>query len=321
MSISDELTVVSIFPGSMSFSYEYKSYHFNPEYRLVSIKLLKYTLMMTKFMENIWYGWLKRPYKLFKSHDHGQGQGIVLLHGLGRSGRVWLEVQKLLENGILPCRVVTYDLLGFGQSPKPTSINYDVDDHAQAVIHQLKQLKGGQPVILVGHSMGSLVAVRVAKLRPDLVKHLVLYEMPLYEGLPKSWHYRTRINLYFKLYDWIIKQNPSFDEVKKRLSERLTTKVVGTDISADTWQPFIKSLKNTIMSQSADTDLPTLTMPADIIYGSRDMLVIKGKVKETLGLDSNLVTTHTIRERHIISKQASAFIVERIDAALKLDSI
>ncbi len=66
------------------------------------------------------------------------------------------------------------------------------------------------------------------------------------------------------------------------------------------------------MQQTASQDLPTLQMPVDIIYGSRDMLVIRGKVVETLGLNSDLVTTHTIRERHILSKQASLFIVERI---------
>lgn len=274
---------------------------------------------MTRLFNRFWHGWLHQPYQLAKTHDFGTGQGVVLLHGIGRTGQVWQEVSKLLKSNMANCRVVSYDLLGFGSSPKPTDIDYDVDDHAKAVINQINKLTGSKPVILVGHSMGSLVAVRVAKLRPNLVKHLVLYEMPLYKGLPKSWHYQTRINLYFRLYEWIIKQNPSFEDVQKRMSERLTTKIVGTDISAETWQPFIKSLKNTIMNQSADKDLPLLSVPADIIYGSRDMLVIKGKVIETLGLNSGLVTTHTVRERHVISKRSSAFIVKRVIAATKRD--
>ena len=82
--------------------------------------------------------------------------------------------------------------------------------------------------------------------------------------------------------------------------------------------PFkIKSLQNTIMQQSAAEDLPTLTMPADIIYGTRDMLVIRGKVDHIYGLDSDLVTMHTISEKHVISTKASKFIANRINAALQ----
>lgn len=272
--------------------------------------------MMLKTLDALWHGQLKQPYRLAKTYDHGTGTAVVLLHGLGRSGKVWQIVTKLLAANSDKCRVVVFDLLGFGASPKPDRLQYTVDDQAAAVIHQLAKLRWSKPVILVGHSMGSLVAVRVARLRPDLVLHVVLYEMPLYEGLPEKWRYKARINVYFRFYEWVTRQNPSFSDVKKRLHERIATRVVGTDITADTWEPFIRSLKNTIMIQTAASDLPKLPMPADIIYGSRDMLVIRGKVREVLGLDSSLVTLHTIRESHVISPQASKFIVDRITTVL-----
>lgn len=273
--------------------------------------------MMRKIFDRLWHDVLKRPYSLSKNYDQGSGQAIVLLHGLGRTGGVWREVTRLLASKKMQCRVVTYDLLGFGTSPKPERIDYSVDDQATAVIHQIEKLRGSKPVIIVGHSMGCLVAVRVAGSRPDLVKHLVLYEMPLYEGLPEKWRYKARINMYFSFYEWVARQNPSFAVAQKRWQQKIATKVVGTDITAETWGPFVKSLKNTIMKQSAAKDLPKLKMPADIIYGSRDMLVIRGKVKEVLGLDSSLVTLHTIKESHVISPQASRFIVERIKSALE----
>ncbi len=272
---------------------------------------------MQKWFDKVWHGKLKRPYRLASTYDVGQGPGVVLLHGLGRSGRVWQKVTELLEADELSCRVVVYDLLGFGASPKPDRIDYTVDDQAQAVIARLEKLHGSKPVAIVGHSMGCLVAVRVAKLRPDLVRHLVLYEMPLYDGLPQKWRYQARINAYFRLYEWISRQNPTFDAAKQRYQQRITAKVVGADLTASSWQPYVKSLKNTIMKQTAAQDLPTLPMPADIIYGSRDMLVIRGKVQQTLGLDSKLVTLHTIKERHVISPAASTFIVSRIKVAMQ----
>ena len=268
--------------------------------------------MMQNWLNDIWHRRFKQPYGLAKTYDRGTGPGIVLLHGIGRTGNVWKRVTEHLQSDVPQARVIAFDLLGFGASPKPDYLQYDVDDHAAAVIASLRKSGIQTPIVLVGHSMGCLVAVRVARLRPDLVKYLVLYEMPLYEGLPTKWHYRTRINAYFKLYDWIARQNPTFDEAKSQVKLRLTRRVVGTDLNADSWQPYVKSLKNTIMKQSAATDLPLLTMPADIIYGTLDLLVIRGKVQQTLGLDSKLVTLHTIKERHVISEQASAFIVECI---------
>lgn len=272
---------------------------------------------MQKWAKNLWHGTLRRPYRLSKTYDSGKGTGVVLLHGIGRSGNVWTELTKLLAKSNPAIRVVAFDLLGFGLSPKPDCIAYDVDDHANSVIAEISALRGSKPVVIVGHSMGCLVAVRVAKRRPDLVRHLVLYEMPMYEGLPEKWRYRARVNTYFRFYEWISKQNPSFTEANRRFKDKIASRTVGSEITAETWQPFIKSLKNTIMKQSAAEDLPQLTMPVDLIYGSRDLFVIRGEVKKVLGLDSKLVTLHTVKERHVISVKASQFIANRVHFALK----
>src|SRR5206468_3745628 len=147
------------------------------------------------------------------------------------------------------------------------------------------QLKPGEPVIIVGHSMGSLVAVRVARLRPDLVKHMVLYEMPLYEGLPEKRMYRVRLNIYKRVYDRIIKYQPTFDKETARLAERLAVRVAGFEIRRASWLAFVRSLQNTILQQSAADDIKKLKVPIDVIYGRFDMLVIRGKPVEVFGND------------------------------------
>ena len=57
-------------------------------------------------------------------------------------------------------------------------------------------------------------------------------------------------------------------------------------------------------------------MPADVIYGSRDMIVIRGKVKAIFGEDNPLLTGHTIRARHRITKQTARFVAERLHTAV-----
>lgn len=264
-------------------------------------------------LSHVWHKSLGRPFVLAKRIDTGRGQPIVLLHGIGASAPVWQPlVKRCLGESY---RVVTFDLLGFGDSPKPDWLAYNIDDHAKAVIASIKKQRFGQRVILTGHSMGALVALRVARLQPKLVKHVILYEMPLYDGLPEKRRYKARLAVYFKFYEWATRQNPSFGETKKRFTERVATKIVGAELTQQTWQPFIKSLKNTIMQQTAADDIKNLPMPADVIYGSRDMVVIRGKVQTIFGEDVSNITGHTIKARHRITPSVAAFIYERIEAA------
>ncbi len=263
--------------------------------------------------DRFWHRSLRRPYRLAKVVDEGGGPPAVLLHGIGRSGRVWQHVvTRLVPAGY---RVVAFDLLGFGDSPKPGWPLYNADDHARPVISSLERLGFGAPVVLVGHSMGCLVAVRVARLRPDLVRHLVLYEMPLYEGLPQKRRYRLRLDLYRRFYEWVIAYRPSFDDLPVKRTERLARRIVGFEVTPESWLPFIRSLENTIMKQTTAEDIKQLEVPMDVIYGSFDMLVIRGQPQQFFGEAADRVTAHTIRARHDISVKASRFIVERIQAA------
>lgn len=268
---------------------------------------------MGSFWDTLWHKQLGRPYKLAKTFDVGSGQMIILLHGIGRTGDVWQHVVERLHS--LPYRAVAFDLLGFGRSPRPEWVDYSVDDHAAAVISSITALKQTGPVIIVGHSMGCLVAVRVARLRPDLVKHMVLYEMPLYEGLPQKRLYQARLKLYFSIYEKITKYQPTFNKETAKLAEKLAVRVAGFEVSRQSWLPFVKSLQNTIMKQKTMDDIKRLSMPIDVIYGAFDMLVIRGKPRETFGSDSGFIASHTVRARHTISVKSSRFIVERIEAA------
>jgi pimeloyl-ACP methyl ester carboxylesterase len=272
--------------------------------------------MRIELFDRFWHKTLGRPYRLAKPIDTGQGQPVILLHGIGRTGQTWQRVVEGLADK--SCRLAAFDLLGFGASPKPGWPAYDIDDHAQAVIASIERLRTGQPAILVGHSMGCLVAVRVARLRPDLVKHLVLYQMPLYEGLPQKRRYRLQLNLYARFFKRIMRLQPTFNPETARLSERLATRIAGFEVQPETWQPFVKSLEHTIMQQTAAEDIKRLKMPMEVIYGTYDMFVIRGKPQQIFGEDSGHITAHKIRERHIISIKASRFLVERITAAMQL---
>lgn len=276
---------------------------------------------MQKFLQTatdtVWHKWLNRPYRLANpvdiSPDDTSKAVVILLHGLAQQSSVWNRLIDSLRDRSY--RIVSFDLLGFGNSPKPDWKRYDIDDHVQALAASIKRKHFGHPAIVVGHSMGCLIAVRLASLHPEMVKHLVLYEMPLYKGLPETKLYRFRVTLFFTLYERITEFRPIFSGSGKGRAQRLAEKISGFSFDDTTWKPFVKSLKHTIMEQTAHDDLKRVTVPIDVIYGTRDQLVFRGKTKLIFGEDATNVTAHTIRESHRISPKASLFLADRINSA------
>jgi len=118
--------------------------------------------------------------------DTGSGAGagsaptVVVLHGLAGSAREFVPTaEALADDGR---RVVLVDLRGHGGSttrPADTSREASTSD-VVAVVEALD----GEPVDLVGQSLGAHTAMLVAAARPDLVRRLVLLEGDQGGGTP-----------------------------------------------------------------------------------------------------------------------------------------
>jgi pimeloyl-ACP methyl ester carboxylesterase len=99
----------------------------------------------------------------------GEGQPVVLVHGLGASHTSWMAVGPALAQRR---RVLAIDLLGFGRTP-PAGRGATMDAQA-ALLARFLEKEIGEPAVLVGNSMGGLVSVLTAAARPDAVSGLVL---------------------------------------------------------------------------------------------------------------------------------------------------
>jgi pimeloyl-ACP methyl ester carboxylesterase len=123
--------------------------------------------------------------------DHGgSGLPMVLVHGLGGSQDNWMLVASTIaEAGY---RVMTVDLAGFGATPL-AGRESTLETNRQIVDGLIRYIGQG-PVVLVGHSMGGLIAMLQAGASPDSVSHLVLLDpaVPLaktspLKPLPQGW--------------------------------------------------------------------------------------------------------------------------------------
>lgn len=261
---------------------------------------------------------LHRPYQLHCRFDVGQGQTVVFLHGIGGSGENWRHVESLLRG--YPVRAIALDLLGFGRSVKPTDdwVMYSAADHARAVIATLEKLGVKGPISIVGHSMGCFVAVEVATLKKGYVKELLLYEPPFYVGLPNKNSYKLRLATYFKIYESFTETPPKALKYFSK-AQRLFRTGDGFDVNEDNWIPFQRSVRNTIMKQTALDDLKRLKVPTQILYGRYDHLVFNDKDNVLFQNSDAPVEVAELSALHGVSKRASKEIVRRLLPKLGID--
>jgi pimeloyl-ACP methyl ester carboxylesterase len=98
------------------------------------------------------------------------GRTVVLLHGRNFPSSYWSPVIKTLAGAGF--RVVVPDQIGFGKSSKQSGeLHFDV--LARNTIALLDRLQVGS-FDIIAHSMGGMLAVRIARTYPDRVSHLVL---------------------------------------------------------------------------------------------------------------------------------------------------
>jgi pimeloyl-ACP methyl ester carboxylesterase len=99
------------------------------------------------------------------------GHTVVLLHGNNFAGFYFGgPIEALRKAGF---RVVVPDQIGYGRSSKPI-MPYNFADMARNTRLVLQSLKIDR-VMVVGHSMGGMLAARFATQYPDMVERLVLY--------------------------------------------------------------------------------------------------------------------------------------------------
>jgi pimeloyl-ACP methyl ester carboxylesterase len=104
------------------------------------------------------------------SLEAGQGEPILMLHGLGATKASFLPSVAALAASH---RVIAIDLPGFGDSDKPLAAPYDARFFADAVVAVLDVLEL-ERTSLVGNSMGGRVALEVGLRTPERADKLVL---------------------------------------------------------------------------------------------------------------------------------------------------
>lgn len=103
---------------------------------------------------------------------------LLLQHGNGRSGEFWYRWIPHLSRHF---KIVRPDMRGVGQSSSVKDLAHELTiEHCVNDLVQLIEHLSADGVFYCGESMGGILGLAIASLRPDLIKALVLVATPVY---------------------------------------------------------------------------------------------------------------------------------------------
>lgn len=214
------------------------------------------------------------------------GKTVLLLHGKNFSCSYWGDVMSALLSA--DYTVVAPDQIGFGKSTMPAAYQYSFQQLAFNTKLLLDSL-GVKKTIVLGHSMGGMLAMRFAMMYPDATEQLIL-EDPIGLEDYKQYVPFTTVDDFFKeetmktresVKQYMMKNyfhdswRPDYDTLLRESTHEIGTPAFGNYC----WSMALTS--DMIMNQPVCYELDKIKAPTVLFVGMLDRTALgKDKVSK-----------------------------------------
>ena len=253
--------------------------------------------------------------------DRGEGEVLVLLHGVPTSGWLYRKmIDSLVHKGY---RVLVPDMLGFGSSDSPKGYNiYTPEAHGKRLLSLMNHLNIDNWTH-VFHDAGGLWTWELFKLAPNRIKKLVVLNSIIYEdGFKPPMRFKrggfTKLSMSFysnkltnktimkKLFKNALMENKltanEIEGYRKPLLEGKTNSLY----------TFFSSTCNTMPNYSET--IKKIDIPAMVIWGKHDKMLRWTPMQEAVIADLQLKpeNIHLLDSKHYIQEESTDEILNYI---------
>lgn len=236
---------------------------------------------------------------------------VLFLHGIGTSGAAWDDVVKGVPKDV---SIIAVDLLGFGKSPNPEWAKYSASTQTRSLIATLLKLNIQQRLIVVGHSMGALVAVELAKRYPLIVKSLILCSPPFYEDIEKKF-LPNRDRALKDVYR-LAKNHPERFATVATLAAKYKLVEKTVNVTTENVAAYMAALESSIINQTSLQDVKRLHKPIYILHGALDPVVIKKNLDGIVKANPRAELTVVYLAGHSLVEPYAAALTKKIKEIL-----
>ena len=241
-----------------------------------------------------------------REHD----RHILFIHGLGSSADRWLGIPDTLSTNF---HTISLDLPGFGESDKPTTMDYTIENFSDTIIDFVNEIAiNDGKLSIVGHSLGGYIATEVTIKNKIKIERLILIDSSGMLNAPTS-----LLEEYLRA-----AMNPTKDKVRKVFEQmvadptRISTQLVQDFITRinlpNAKYAFKSTLEHSANSQLTLERLKQIdNIPTLIIWGIEDKVI---PLEHSVLFNDSIMNSHV----EIIQDAGHAPFAEKPDQVCKI---